>query len=370
MNVKRIKLKESLKEWAFNTTDLNDEALTKLVAKTPWLQNDSNLYLNPTVKQLGNFASHLHIPFGNLLLSEPPQIDDIRLAFRTQKNAPANVSLTARDIIYEMKRKQAWFKEESGLTNAKLSFINSAAGFNNTDTLEKLTILVTLNHFSTARELYNDLRNQLAYLGVLNMQKGGAGLGNNRPLEIKETRAFVLLDEYAPLIFINQKDSYTARIFSLIHEFIHLLHGTDELLSDENKDLKEEQNINKITAAFLMPSTSFKKVFKRSNCEIVKTARYFNTSPEATLIRAKELKLINQNTQITALTPAIDNKKINGGNPYNNALSQNDRRYMSALISAQDQGLVQPTQAAALIGISYKMLDKTIDFFNEREAFI
>ncbi|WP_119318755.1 ImmA/IrrE family metallo-endopeptidase [Companilactobacillus formosensis] len=370
MNAKRIKLKESLKQWAFNITDLNDETLTKLISKTPWLQNNSKLYLNPTVKQLGDFANRLHIPFGNLLLNEPPQTDDIRLAFRTQKNAPANVSLTARDIIYEMKRKQAWFKEESGLTNTKLSFINSAAGFNNYDTLEKLTTLVTLNHFSTARELYNDLRNQLAHLGVLNMQKGGAGLGNNRPLEIKEMRAFVLLDEYAPLIFINQKDSYTARIFSLIHEFIHLLHGTDELLNDENNDLKEEQNINKITAAFLMPSTSFKKVFKRSNYEIVKTALYFNTSPETTLIRAKELRLINQNTQITALTSAIDNKKITGGNPYNNALSQNDRRYMGALISAQDQGLVQPTQAAALIGISYKMLDKTIDFFNEREAFV
>lgn len=113
------------------------------------------------------------------------------------------------------------------------------------------------------------------------MQKGGAGLGTNRPLEVNELRAFVLLDDYAPLIFINQKDSYTARIFSLIHEFIHILHGTDELLSGNDCRIVEERHINKVVAAFLKPPSEFRVHVDRKS--VGRTARYsasvLNPSP-------------------------------------------------------------------------------------------
>lgn len=366
MAITRIKIKETLKQWAFQTTDISEESLQKIISKNKWLQKDSEIYLEPTVKQLGLLANQLHIPFGSLLLSTPPKDDNIRLAFRTQQNAPANVSLTVRDIIYEMKRKQAWFKEESSLATQKLTLIGTADKLDNSQSLAVLSEFLTLNHFQEPRELFNDLRNQLAKLGILNMQKGSAGLGNNRPLDVEEMRAFVLLDDYAPLIFINQKDSYTARIFSLVHEFVHILRGSDELLSDKNNDLIEEQNINKITAAFLMPESKFKDIFNVN--KISKVASYFNTSIEATVIRAKTLKLISNSFSIPAPEIFINKQSKSGGNPYNTALSLNDRRYMNALVSAQENGRVQPTQAASLIGISYKMLDKTVETFNEREA--
>lgn len=366
MAIARIKIKEMLIKWAFHTTDISEESLQEIISRNKWLQKDSEIYLQPTVKQLGLFASQLHVPFGNLLLSTPPEDDDIRLAFRTQQNAPADVSLTVRDIIYEMKRKQAWFKEESGLANQKLTLIGTADDLDNIQILRVLSSFLVLNHFQESRELFNDLRNQLAKLGILSMQKGSAGLGTNRPLDVKEMRAFVLLDDYAPLIFINQKDSYTARIFSLIHEFVHILRGSDELLSDKNNDLIEEQNINKVTADFLMPEEQFRDIFNIKN--INKVANYFNTSVEATLIRAKTLKLIGYDFSFSVPETFISKQQRSGGNPYNTALSLNDRRYMNALVSAQENGQIQPTQAASLIGISYKMLDKTVETFNEREA--
>lgn len=365
MTISRVKVKEALINWAFKTTDLDQEACESIVKKAKWLQKDSNIYLQPTIKQLGNFANQLHVPFGNFLLNVPQKTEDIKLAFRTERNAPAKVSLTVRDVIYEMKRKQAWFREESGLASEKLRFIGGSQGFDNKATLATVTDLLSLRHFQTARELYNDLRAQLTQLGVLNMQKGGAGLGTNRPLDVQEMRAFVLLDDYAPLIFINQKDSYTARIFSLIHEFIHLLHGTDELLSDKKSHVVEERSINKVVAAFLMPTNEFEQFFSTHDFEQV--ARYFNVSPEAVAIRAQGIGLIKKVDELAL--PTLKTRVVrSGGNPYNNALSLNDKRYMDAVILAQDRGVVQPTRAAALIGISYKMLDKTVENFNEREA--
>ena len=60
--------------------------------------------------------------------------------------------------------------------------------------------------------------------------------------------------------------------------------------------------------------------------------------------------------------------KGSGGNAYMNALSLNDRRFMSAVVDSQARGNLQPTKAAALIGISAKMLGKTVEQFNDREA--
>ncbi|MFC6260921.1 ImmA/IrrE family metallo-endopeptidase [Levilactobacillus fujinensis] len=333
MGVTRIRVKHSLIQWAFSTTDLSEETKKKVTATSKWLQPDSSVYLQPTAKQLGLFATRLHIPFGSLLLELPPKPDDIRLAFRTQKNAPAQVSLTVRDIIYEMKRKQAWFKEESGTATNKLSLIGSAKGFDNAETANVIANFLTLHHFQSPRELFNNLRSQLAQIGILNMQKGNAGLGTNRPLNIKELRAFVLLDDYAPLIFINQKDTYTARIFSLVHEFIHILHGSDELLRDGDNNLTEERHINQITAAFLMPESAFRTLFATN--DLIKVAHYFNTSPETTLIRAKEIGLITNTASVELPASPTSLTKKSGGNPYNNALSLNDSRYMNALISAQ-----------------------------------
>lgn len=369
MKTQRIKIKESLKDWAFKTTDVNEQSLEKMIQNNKWLQKDNEKYLYPTVKQLGSFARKLHISFGNLLLNEPPKTEDIRLAFRTKDNAPADVSLTVRDIIYEMKRKQDWFRDESGFAKEKLSFVGSAEGLDNYKTLKEVNNLITLKHFNNARELFNDLRNQFSYLGILSMQKGSAGLGTQRPIDVNEMRAFVFLDEFAPLIFINQKDSYTARIFSLVHEFIHILHGTDELLKDNENDISEERNINKITSEFLMPEKLFKDKFNSSG-SVEETARYFNTSPFATVIRIKELHLVKDiKTLDIPEAPKNNQKKGSGGNPYNTALSFNDNRYMEALISAQSNGNLQPTKAASLMGISYKMLDRTVSTFNEREEY-
>jgi len=366
--VTRVKISKNVLQWALQTTDLTEVALGRIIEKSKWLQADATVYLQPTIKQLGSFATQLHIPFGSLLLDEPPIIEDIRVAFRTQKNVPAEVSLTVRDVIYEMKRKQAWFKEESQVANEKITIIGSARDLSTESTLKVVKRLLTLNHFGTARQLFNDLREQLAHLGILSMQKGSAGLGTNRPLDVSELRAFVLLDDYAPLIFINQKDSYTARVFSLVHEFIHILRGSDELLGGNDNDVAEERKINRVVAAFLMPEEVFKRVFKRD--DLNRAAHYFNVSPEATVIRAKEIGIISRSMLVKIPDFSKNPNKGSGGNPYNTALSYNDGRYMNALISAQERGALQPTRVASLIGVSYKMLDKTVEIFRERETLV
>lgn len=363
----RFKVKKELIEWAFNITDISTETASKIYKSEKWLEPGFKNYLNPTVKQLGAFAAKVHVPFGRLLQQQVPEPEDIRLAFRTVENAPAKVSLNVQEIIHEMQKKQAWFSSESGFAKERLNFISIAKDASLEETVEALLDYLHLPKVDSARELFNSLRNQISRQGVLVMQKGGVGLGNNRPIDVKELRAFVILDDHAPLIFVNQKDSYTARVFSLVHEFVHILRGSDELLSANVRVVAEERLINQVTAEFLMPELDFKTRFDADN--VAKVARYFNVSVYAAFVRAQQLGII-QNIdlrQIGVAEPKIK-KESTGGNPYNTALSLNDRRYMLAIIDAQKNGTLLPTKTASLIGISLKMLSKTIDMFNEREA--
>lgn len=355
----RVAVRKELIDWAFDITDLSQVFQHKVLQDTKWLQESFTHYLQPTVKQLGTFATRLHVPFGDLLLDKPPELDDIRLAFQTPENAPAQVSLTVRDVIYEMQRKQAWFKENSQIATHKLAFIGSAAGSNVHETVKTVNRYLVLPHFSSPQDLFNNLRNQLADIGILVMQKGGADLGTNRPLAVNELRAFVLLDDYAPLIFINQKDSFTDRIFSLIHEFIHILHGTDELLSGNNCDVVEERHINQVATAFLMPPPKFRVHVDRKN--IGRTARYFSVSPQSVAIKTQGLGLIGPIHDMEVVPP-----QSAGGAPYKTALSCNDRRYLHALVAALANGTVLPTKAAALLGISYKWLDHVTHLLFEK----
>lgn len=56
----RINVDIKMIGWAFELTDLSEDRLKKIKSDTNWLHPDYKNYLNPTVKQLGGFASKLH----------------------------------------------------------------------------------------------------------------------------------------------------------------------------------------------------------------------------------------------------------------------------------------------------------------------
>lgn len=50
-----------------------------------------------------------------------------------------------------------------------------------------------------------------------------------------ECRAFVMLDDYAPLIFVNPSDNADQQLFALVHEVVHIWLGTSELFDGTNQ---------------------------------------------------------------------------------------------------------------------------------------
>nr|WP_308695670.1 hypothetical protein [uncultured Stomatobaculum sp.] len=71
-------------------------------------------------------------------------------------------------------------------------------------------------------ESFRLLREAISRVGILVMMNGIVGSNTHRALDVSEFRVFTLIDAYAPLIFINAADSEGGRVFSLLHEFVHI----------------------------------------------------------------------------------------------------------------------------------------------------
>lgn len=106
------------------------------------------------------------------------------------------------------------------------------------------------------------------------MMNGVVGKNTHRALDINEFRAFTMVDEWAPLVFINAADSNGARLFSLLHEAAHIWLGVDDLYNDRHNRINGVSAVeimcNAVAASclcqnlfFWVNGTMMKKIFMR-----------------------------------------------------------------------------------------------------------
>lgn len=98
------------------------------------------------------------------------------------------------------------------------------------------------------------------------MMSGIVGNNTHRPLDINEFRAFAMVDDLVPLIFINSNDSVSGKLFSLLHEFAHICIGNNSLYNDRyssgTRVSKAESVSNAVAAEILVPQVMFEKKWK------------------------------------------------------------------------------------------------------------
>lgn len=371
--VTRFKIESQVLDWAISNTDLSDEQVSEKIEKfklVKWKTGE----IEPTINQIQLFAKEFHIPFGYLFLKTPPIENNVPLAFRTIENRPAKISRGFQEVIQRMQTRQEWMKDEvvdSGGTSLEIvgKFVSERDASQIADFIRGTLNFSDISRKRNIDEFYKVLKSAISKQNIMVMQDGTVNGNTHRNLSTDEVRAFVLIDNYAPLIFLNTRDAKTAKIFSLLHEFVHILRGSDEVLSTE-RQTTEERFINKVVEKVLMPEVEFKKRFDLSTID--ESARYFHVSIYAAAIRAKNLNMISQDElqdimKINHFIPQIDDKKDKTkGNYYNTAISKMDPVFMKKVIGSYNSRKTSTTEAADLMGVSLKSFKKFVEKFQER----
>ena len=189
---------------------------------------------SPTFRQAQALARALHIPFGYLFLSNPPTTALPVADFRTLPDAErGKFSPDLEDVLNDALRKRDWLRERRSQEGAApLAFIGR---FDPGDHPKKIADdirqvldlpLPSAQDVRTGDEHLRLLVQHAEDAGIIVLQSGYALSDTHRTLPVQEFRGFALADEYAPLVFINSRDTVAGRIFTLAHEFGHLWTGT------------------------------------------------------------------------------------------------------------------------------------------------
>lgn len=377
MAVLRVPVKKEIIDWAIRNGEKTESELKKKYALDAW-ENPQTDHDNPTFKQIQNFSRDTHIPFNYFFKDSLPEEKNEFVKFRTINNNTVQPSRRLIDTIYAMETRQEWMKDYVLDQNedVKFKFLKIV-----NDTMDPVAVsedVVNLLNLSDMREVamsddefFNVVRTQISSLGIMVMQNGIVGTNTRRPLDVDEFRAFVLIDSVIPLIFVNSGDSKKAKIFSLIHEFVHVLLGNNEVLNvSPEDDIENERWINQVTVNVLMPANKITKLIskERSPEDNVKhLSRRFHTSLVATAIQTKKLHIFGDHIVDWAkkmekrdLQLRLE-KKSSGGDFYNTAISRVDRYFANAIINTESGGSMAIAQAASMLGVTLKTYDTTVD---------
>ncbi|MGI6551865.1 MAG: ImmA/IrrE family metallo-endopeptidase [Bacillota bacterium] len=378
----RIPIKKEIWYWALKESQMSEEEIFK---KYPQINQWITGKKNPTFKQLEKFANFLKIPFGYLFLESPPTVNVMKAEFRSINSKLPKMSKELKDTILAMDFKKNWMSEyRKSLGWSKLEVIvdfnKQKSGTIPADAAVAKKLLGLKDNWYLSvkdfREAYNFLREAVEHTGILVMQNGVVGTNNHRKLDINEFRAFLLFDSISPLIFINNNDSLGGKIFSLIHEYFHILIEKENLFLHEDlySTKENERFINRLTAEFLMPEEQVRRHWDKNTDpldQIHELSRVYKVSEVAVALKLKDMSLADNKIIALIVEEARKNfdkkkSKESGGDFYNTYNTRISPVFAKAVIGEAETGAISYTYAFRLLDIT---TGKTYNKIKERLAY-
>lgn len=366
-----VAVKPELIRWAIDRSGLSTK---DLLAKFPKLEEWGRGDRQPTFRQLEQFARTTMTPFGAMFLESPPKEELPVPDFRTKNDSPlTQYSPNLIDTIQTMQRRQAWLREwltEQGTD--QLDFVGSASTKSNFKSLAQ-TIRQRLDldaewaeRLPNWEDALQTLRKAMERIGIIVFSNGVVGLNNHRPLDPEEFRGFVLCDSIAPVIFVNDSDTKSARIFTLAHELVHVWLGQDGVFNlDKMMPAGDETErfCNRVAAEFLIPGYKLTERWDEARATerpFHTIARWFKVSPVVAARRALDLRFITkpeffkfyeQDRADWVKQKGLDRRKPSGGNFYATQNIRLGRPFSAAVVRAALEGRILYEEAFNLTGM-------------------
>ena len=366
----QITLEPSVLQWARARTELSAEDLAgkmqvKLERVLEW-ESSGNI----SMAQVKRLAGATYTPYGYLFLSEPPDeslpIADFRTRGGETRRRPSPNLL---DTVYAMQRRQEWMRDEviRQYEEPPLPFVGA---FALTDDPAKVAEAMrdtldisdgwaaTVPNWSAA---LRHLRDKSEDAGILVVFNGVVGNNSHRKLDTEEFQGFALVDEYAPLIFVNNADFKAAQMFTLAHELAHIFVGQTGVSHFEDMqpaDDDTERFCDQTAAEFLVPEGELLTYWWDNAVEHARpyqsVARQFKVSSVVAARRALDLELTDRGDFLAFFYERRDKdwrgrqQSNGGGNFWFNQIWRIGPRFASTVYRAVKEGRLTYTEAHSL----------------------
>ena len=214
----------------------------------------------PTVNQAKKFAKKVKIPYAWLFLANPPEKFKLpkNTDYRTYANqAIPSYSLELQYLFADVSLRRDTMIElyaEMDIPIPSFEQYMDADANDNTSIAEKIRSLlgITLEQqrkFKSSSEAFHYYTEALSEIGVLVFQA--------KKCDSRIMRGMSIYESIFPIIVVNRKDEYSARTFTLLHEFVHILTRTpgicDTFDIGHQSSFAIEIKCNNIAAEALVP---------------------------------------------------------------------------------------------------------------------
>ena len=328
--------------------------------------------------QANRLAKTTHTPVGYLYLPTPPE-DQLPIPdFRTVGDRPVGTpSPNLLETVQQMQRRQAWMREEMIEQGREpLEFVGSIdSGVDPVEVAASMRASLGLEPDWARQQLswtsaLKLLRDQVEAAGILIVINGVVGNNTHRPLDVEEFRGFAMIDEYAPLIFVNNSDFKAAQMFTIVHELAHIWlgePGVSNFDALEPASHEVELRCNQIAAEFLVPAEQMAAIWGELQDRpepFQAVAHYFKVSTIVAARRGLDLGLIDRDEffnfyrawQVDERRQAAARRP--GGSFWNNQNVRIGHRFGAQVVRAAKEGRLLYQEAYALTGLRGKTFEK------------
>lgn len=278
-------------KWARMSLEMTIEyAAQKIGIKEKKLESWENGSLKPTIKQLEKIASIYKRPESVFYLNSTPEESYYIPEFRSFRGDKKRKSPELNYLIrktYQLRELAMDVADEVVEFN---SFMIDEKSINNSAENIRQLLNIDINSQFKWKDFYqalNSWQNSIENLGVL--------VFKNSSVELDEMRGFCISEKKFPVILINNKDVVQARIFTMLHEFCHLLSKKSAMCDLSDKE--EESQCNEIAGCVLVPEdillNEISKLSSFSDTDIDYLSSRFKVSNSVILKRLLSLRKIS-----------------------------------------------------------------------------
>jgi Zn-dependent peptidase ImmA (M78 family) len=330
----------------------------------------------PTLRQVQELARFFHRPLNVFFLSSPPQVSPLAAEYRrlpgvTPGQESPELRLALRQMISRRETAQALMEELGekvpGFTlEAHLKEHASAVGARLRAALG-ITDEIQLG-WKDEWQAWRQWRGAVEQLGVLVFQFP--------KVELSDARGLSLLRFPLPVVGVNSKEQPESKIYTLMHEVIHLMLATGH---EESSALNERRSSNEwevierfteeATSHVLVPEPTLHGLLSRPPTTwdipaVRRLAKRFRITPlaMATRLRASgfmtwsEYKTWNRTWQDFIATLPV--RKGGFVHPADMTLSRNGRPYVQLVLEALSANRITSVDAARHLALKFEHFGK------------